>query len=245
MELANTVALVTGGGTGIGRALALALAEAGATVVVAGRRPGPLAEVVARHAAVHARAADVADPAAADALVAWVIATFGRLDLLVNNAGVQYPEEPGTPEFDPAHAAETLAVNLAAPIRLVHAALPHLRARPAAAVVNVTSALALTPKRSSPVYCASKAGLRSFTRALRYGLAGTGVRVVEVLPPLVETAMTAGRASRRALRPERVALETVAALRADHEEVLVAGAAPLSWAERLVPGIVEKVMRRR
>lgn len=245
MELRDTVALVTGGGTGIGRALALALAEAGARVVVTGRRTAPLEGIAAAHPAVQARPADLTAPGAPEALIEQVVASAGRLDILVNNAGVQYPEEPGAPDFDPAHADETLALNLAAPIHLVHAALPHLRARPAAAIVNVTSALAITPKRSSPVYCASKAGLRSFTRALRYALAGTGVRVLEVLPPLVRTAMTEGRAGRRALAPERVALETLAALRADHEEVFVAGAGPLSWAERLAPGLVSRVMRRR
>jgi uncharacterized oxidoreductase len=247
MKLDDRVALVTGGGTGIGRALALELAEAGAAaVVVCGRRRAPLEEVAAAHAAVHAHVADLAAPGAADALIAAVVGAHGRLDLLVNNAGVQYPEEVGSEAFDPAHADETLTVNLAAPIHLVHAALPHLRARPnGAAIVNVTSALAVTPKRSSPVYCASKAGLRSFTRALRYGLQGSGVRVLEVLPPLVDTPMTAGRERQRALSPERVAKEVVAALRDERTEAYVGGAGPLAWAERLAPGFVGRVMRRR
>ena len=116
--------------------------------------------------------------------------------------------------------SEEITLNLTAPLLLTEALLPRLQARPEGAVVQVTSGLALSPKASSPVYCATKAGLRSFTRALRWQLQDHGVRVIEVLPPLVATAMTEGR-GRKKMTPEDAAAEIVAGLRAGRDEIYV------------------------
>ena len=106
--------------------------------------------------------------------------------MLVNNAGVQRRVRLGDPEPWAATRQE-LAINLDAPVHLTARLLPHLLARPRAAVVNVTSGLAFVPLAGMAVYCATKAALHSYTLSLRHQLAGTGVRVVEAIPPAVDT----------------------------------------------------------
>lgn len=106
----------------------------------------------------------------------------------------------------------------------------------------MTSALALVPKRSAPVYCATKAALRSFTRSLRCQLAGTPVRVVEVLPPLVDTAMTAGR-GRGKLAPDVVARAIVRSLEGGGDEVRIGKTKWLFAAHRLSPALAGRLMR--
>jgi uncharacterized oxidoreductase len=117
---------------------------------------------------------------------------------------------------------------------------------PEAAIVNVSSILAISPKRSAPVYCATKAAVRSFTQALRYQLAEQAphIRVVEVAPPIVDTAMTTGR-GRRKLRPEQVAAEALRGIEADRVEIAVGATKAVRWIYRLSPTVVEWPLRNR
>ena len=152
----------------------------------------------------------------------------------------------GAPEGDrhePALAQE-VAVNFSSPIRLVVALLPHLLEKPAAMVVNVTSGLALAPKQSSPVYCATKAGLRSFTKALRYQAQARAphVRIVEALPPLVDTDMTRGR-GRGKMRPEACAAEIVVGMEAGRNTIYVGKAKLLRAIQGLSPFLADRLMR--
>ncbi|MEM6990093.1 MAG: SDR family NAD(P)-dependent oxidoreductase, partial [Myxococcota bacterium] len=121
-------------------------------------------------------------------------------------------------------------------------ALPELIARPRAALVQVTSGLALSPKASAPVYCATKSGLRAFTRALRWQLARTNVCVLEVLPPLVDTAMTRGR-GRGKMSPEDVAAEIVAALRRGDTEAYLGKSKLLRWLSWIAPHLAAAITR--
>lgn len=200
-----------------------------------GRAPRALPEGIAF------AAADLRDAAARRALVAEVETRLGGLDVLVNNAATQTPMDVRA-GLDLAAVEAEVALNLVAPMHLASLFLPLLRARPTAAIVNVTSALALVPKRSAPVYCATKAALRSFTQALRYQLAGTPVRVVEVLPPLVDTAMTAGR-GRGKLPPDDVARALVRGLEGGCDEVRIGKTKWLFAAHRLSPALAGRLMR--
>jgi uncharacterized oxidoreductase len=135
--------------------------------------------------------ADLSAPPGVEALVA---ALGDRpLDILVNNAGagIDHDFRKGPP--DDAVLDPGLFLNLNAPIHLITRLMPGLLARPEAMVVNVTSGLAIAPYGGGPVYCATKAGLRSYGQALRRQLRGTRVHVLEALPPLVATQMNAGR----------------------------------------------------
>jgi short-subunit dehydrogenase involved in D-alanine esterification of teichoic acids len=242
MDFAGKRVLVTGATGGIGGALALALRTAGAVVVVHGRdarRLGALAD-----AGFETVAAELDEPGAAVALVAQVLAG-GPLDVLVNNAAVQVLMDFRGDDVEGQLASldRELAVNLRAPIHLTRLFLPTLLARPAAAVVNISSGLALVPKQSSPVYCATKAALHSFSRSLRWQLDGTSVRVFEALPPVVDTEMTRGRGTGK-ISPERCAAEILRGLQRDQATHFVGRSAWLAAMARLAPDFAERIMRR-
>ena len=213
-DLAGRTALVTGGASGIGLATVTRLAELGARVALnhlPGDPAGPAAaaRLGERGLAVSAIAGNVAQPGAAEAMVAEAIAALGRLDILVNNAGT-----PGTREPIPAARLEAmtedfwqliLATNLLGPFRCTHAAAEALRAT-RGAVVNVASIAGLSSLGSSIAYGASKAGVVNLTRNLARALAPE-VRVNAVAPGHVETAWTAAWEDRRREAAERALLK--------------------------------------
>lgn len=179
------VVLVTGGGSGIGRASALAFAGEGARVVVVGRRPEALAETADRHEHITALAADIADPEQAPAVVAETVARFGALDCLVNNAAVLRPAG-SLRTLDLEGIRLQLSTNVIGPTLLASAALPHLEARQGT-IVNVSSTYGHRPAPGGPsFYAASKAALESLTRSWALELA-PGVRVNAVAPGPTET----------------------------------------------------------
>ncbi|HEX8299986.1 MAG TPA: SDR family oxidoreductase [Rubricoccaceae bacterium] len=187
MTLSDHTVLVTGGATGIGLALAARFLDAGSTVVVCGRRAEALAEAQRRHPGLHIHVADVATAAGREALAGWAIEAFPALDVLVNNAGIQNRVGVADLAADWERHREEIAINFEAPVHLTALLLPHLARQPHAAVVNVTSGLAFTPYAATPVYSATKAALHSFTVSLRAQLAATGVEVIEIVPPAVDT----------------------------------------------------------
>lgn len=184
------VALVTGSGGGIGAATARRLAADGMTVAVHSRSSREAGEALAKELGGAYFQADLADDEAAGGLVPRVLAEFGRLDVLVNNAGISWP----VPHADLAALSaqdwrRLLDVNLIAPWLLCTAALPALR-ESGGCVVNVTSHAGVRPKGSSIAYAASKAALNHVTKLLAAAL-GPDVRVNAVAPGLVDTPLTA------------------------------------------------------
>lgn len=188
--MAGETVLVTGATSGIGAGLAERFHGRGAQVVLAGRDPDRLADVAGRLPGADSVVMDVADPASVTSALAEVTRRHPRITTLVNNAGVQRlldfaaPVPPG-----PAEIAEEIATNLAGLITVTAAALPALRAAQPARVVNIGSGLGFVPLAAAPVYSATKAAVHSFSVSLRRQLAGTGVRVVEIVPPAVETGL--------------------------------------------------------
>ena len=247
-SLTGRTALVTGGTSGIGLALTHALVEAGARrVVVVGRNSARLAAVAAiRPVVVTPYRVDLAEPADVERLLGDVATAAPDLSLVVNNAGTQrltdFTREDALAVL-PALRAE-IAANLTGVVALSAGLLPLLARQPSAALVNVTSGLALAPKRSAPVYCATKAAVRSFTRALRYQCedGGLPVRVIEALPPLVDTPMTAGR-GRAKMSPERCAAEILAGVRRGATEIAVGRTRVLRLLQRVSPALAYRVMR--
>ena len=241
MNVKDKRVLVTGGRRGIGLALVELLLDHGARVTVVGRDPAGLKQLESR-LDVETLAADLSDPSAVHMLAAEVVARYSDLDILVNNAGVQ--REVNFASFPPfAGLNDEITVNLTAPITLTAALLPQLSARPQAAIVNIVSALALAPKKTTPVYCATKAGLHSFSQALRAQLVTTSVRVLEVFPPVVDTDMTAHRDVDK-VEPEDVARATIAGLESEQDEVWIGKARWLPMLARLAPALVRRILNR-
>jgi uncharacterized oxidoreductase len=185
MDIGSQTVLITGGASGIGWALAQRFVAAGSEVILCGRRAEKLAEAARQHRRIQTRVCDVARESDRVALAEWIARERPRVNVLVNNAGIQnrIAVDPGG--WSAAH--QELAINLDAPIHLSMLLAPELARRPNPAIVNVTSGLAFVALAEMPVYCASKAALHSFTMSLRRQLAQTPVQVIEIIPPAVDT----------------------------------------------------------
>ena len=232
MNTAHDTVLITGGGTGIGRAMAEALHAKGARVIIAGRRPEVLAEVCAANPGMAHAVLDVADPASIEAVAARVIADHPALNTVISNAGIMKVEDLSAGAFDAALVDETVAINLLGTIRLAAAVLPHLLKQPAATFVTVSSGLAFVPLAATPTYSATKAAIHSWTQALRTQLAGTSVKVVEWAPPAVATDLMPGHAENPNSMPlADFTAESLALFEAGHDAVLVERVKFLSGAE--------------
>ncbi len=205
-RLDGQVAIVTGGGTGIGEATAAALEREGASVAVVGRLAGPLEDFVGAlteegHAA-SAVAADVADPDAVERLVAEVTARWGRIDVLVNSAGINVPRRD-LASLSLADWDAVLRVNLTGTFLVTHAVLPIMREQRSGTVVNLSSiagyrAMALT----GPAYNAAKAGVNAFTEWINLADRRHGIRACAVCPGEVATPILSS-CGRSPLRPRR------------------------------------------
>jgi Short-chain dehydrogenase involved in D-alanine esterification of lipoteichoic acid and wall teichoic acid (D-alanine transfer protein) len=191
MKLENRTVLITGGTSGIGLELAKQLQQRGNTVIVTGRDQQKLTATKQALPGVHTFRSDVGDPHAIAALHAGVLAQFPALDTLINNAGIMRNLDLNQ-NRDLTDVTREIEINLSGPVRMVQQFLPHLKTRPNALIVNISSGLAFIPMPISPVYCATKAAIHSFTQSLRVQLEGTGVTVIELAPPGVETPLFRG-----------------------------------------------------
>jgi len=195
-DLSGRVALVTGSGRNIGRAIALALANAGAAVVVNARSSIVEAEAVAeeiRRAGGRAAVtlADVSDPKAVDTLIDAAVGAFGRLDVLVNNAAVR--KETDFANLHYAEWREIISTILDSAYLCSHAALPHLIASGAGAIVNIGGLSSFTGAAGRAHVIAAKAGLVGLTRALAHDLARYGITVNCVAPGMIDTSRASGK----------------------------------------------------
>jgi uncharacterized oxidoreductase len=236
MRVAGKAALVTGGTGGIGLEIARLLKERGAIVAVCGRDPGRLA--AARTAGFQAIEADLSTREGCDRLVEELGGV--PLDILVNNAGMGGPSDL-LEDFDLDQTDRAIFLNLNAPMRLIAGFLPALRERPEAAIVNVTSGLAIAPRAAGAVYCATKAGLRSFTQALRHQLRKTRITVIEALPPVVETRMTEQNPHKK-MSASECAAAIVKAIETGQEEAYIGATKMLRVVSELSPALARRVM---
>ncbi|SHN47304.1 SDR family NAD(P)-dependent oxidoreductase [Cryptosporangium aurantiacum] len=187
-DFKGLTAVVTGGGTGIGRATALLLAEQGANVLVAGRRKEPLAALADLRIGIHTEVADVTDGRAAERVVAAALDRWDRIDVLVNNAGA-FVSAP-LASVTGAQIDQLFRANVLGPTLMARAALPALVVR-GGAIVNVSSTYAQKAAPRAGHYAAAKAALESLTRSWALELAPQRIRVNAVAPGPTETGLLA------------------------------------------------------
>ena len=237
MQIAGKLVLVTGGTDGIGRQIALQLRDLGAEVIVTGRNAERMAR--ARSDGFEAIAADLTGPDGIEAVLRGL--AVRSIDILVNNAGMGAEHDFRVAMPDPAQDERTIWLNLHAPIRLITALMATLQTRPEAMIVNVTSGLAIAPSAGAPVYCATKAALRSYTQSLRAQLKGTSIHVLEALPPLVDPAMTTSRGGRK-LSAQACAAQIVEAMRSNADEANVGMVRILKAVNQVAPWLARRIM---
>ncbi|GAA3645203.1 SDR family oxidoreductase [Microbacterium marinilacus] len=232
MDITHDTVFIPGATSGIGLALALRLQARGATVVIGGRRQELLDSLAAQHGFGAVRI-DTADPESIREASANVIRRWPEVNAVVLMAGIMVTEDWRSPEFL-ATAERIVETNVLGPIRLIAAFVEHLQSRPDATIVTVSSGLASVPLRPTPTYNGSKAFIHMLSESLRLQFAGTSVRVTELVPPAVRTALMPGQEEApNALPLDDFADEVMAILEADPEahEVLVERVKFLRFAE--------------
>ncbi|MCU4180730.1 SDR family oxidoreductase [Bosea sp. BH3] len=232
MNISGNTILITGGGSGIGRALAEALHARGNKVIVAGRRERALDAVTEANPGMESMLLDIQDATDIARFARQAVERFPKLNVVIQNAGIMKPEKVVT--GDTAIAEETIATNLLGPIRLTAALLPHFLRQPHAAILTVSSGLAFVPLAATPTYSATKAAIHSWSASLREQLKETSVEVIEIAPPYVQTELLGPH---QAVDPAAMPLadfiaEVISILESgETEEVIVGRCKPLRFAE--------------
>lgn len=230
-QTGNTI-LITGGGTGIGRALAHRFHDLGNSVIIAGRRQEVLDQAARGRDRMHTLTLDIESASGVADFAQRLLSAHPAVNVLINNAGImRFEDASGARDLGDAEA--TITTNLLGPIRLADALVDHLKRQPGAAIVNVTSGLAFVPLLTTPTYNATKAALHSYGVALRALLKGR-VEVIELAPPAVQTGLTPGQETRPGYQPLDDFADEVMALFAQEPtppEILVKGVGFLRFAE--------------
>jgi uncharacterized oxidoreductase len=240
MKTTSNTILITGGGSGIGFEIAKLFAANGNKIIITGRNAGKLKKAADLIPGCSYIRCDVTSDSDVDNLIENLSANFGDINILVNNAGEARLHQLNNPGNGFVNAQAEILTNYLSTIRLTEKVLPLIKNNPEAAIVNVSSILALTPSRSLPTYSASKAALHSYTQVLRLSLENTNVKVFEVMPPLVDTEFSKQIPSPDKISPSQVAEEFYAGFINDIFEMQVASAKDLY---RLYTSEPEKALR--
>ena len=201
MNISGNTIFIPGSTSGIGLALALALQARGNTVIVGGRRADLLDKIAAEHPGLDTVAIDTTDPASIEAAARQVLDRHPDLNVLIATAGIMRVEDWHKPESFLASAESVLTTNVLGPVRLIAAFIEHLQTRPDATIITVSSGLAFTPLAATPSYNASKAAIHLLSESIRLQLADTSVKVVELVPPSVRTALLPGQEDNEVAMP--------------------------------------------
>ena len=239
MKLSDSIVLVTGGGSGIGLELSRQLAVRGNTIVICGRNAEKL-EAAASQFGFQAIAGDVASADDQERILAEIHAKHGRLDLLVNNAGIfnvyDFADDPDTL----AKIESEIAINAIAPLTLTYRALPLLKASKSPAVLFISSGVAYIAIPATPIYSGTKALLHHCSQTLREQLRPHGIAVFEALPPVVDTDMAKVMTSNafKKMAPTDLVNAIVAGLLKDKHEMVIGQSKQMKFMSRLAPEFI-------
>lgn len=249
MKLEGNTILITGGASGIGLELVRQLSKFNNTIIVTGRNAEKLAKAKKEFPKITTIASDVSRPADIEALYAQVTREFPKLNVLINNAGVMRTINFHKAEGSLEDLTQEIDINLKGPVRMCRQFLPHLKTQAEAAIVNVTSGLAFVPLPISPVYCATKAALHSFTQSLRVQLKNTKVKVFELAPPATKTELLGDFESQdmkgvSIMSVEAMVADAVAGFAADKLEIRPGQSNQLKFMSRVAPEFILKQMSK-
>lgn len=225
MNLINNTVLISGGSAGIGFEIAKLLTEKGNHVIITGRDQARLDAAAAKLNNATAVLFDVTKEEEVDQLISRLKVEFPNLNILINNAGYAYYYDILTEQRVWEKAAEEMETNYFSLIRLTEKLLPQLRAQESAALVNVSSILALAPGLRIPTYSVSKAAVHSYTQVIRLALKETSVKVFELMPPLVNTDFSKAIGGENGISPVQVAEDLINAFENDTYEIHVGATA--------------------
>lgn len=220
MKLTNNTIFITGGTSGIGRAMAEKFHQLGNQVIISGRRKALLDSVNAANPGMDSVVLDVTDAASITAAAQSVLARYPALNVVINNAGIMPFDNAGGVQDDEM-AVTLLNTNLLGPVRVSSAFLEHLKTQPDAVLINNSSILAYIPLATNALYSATKAAIHSYTLSQRFLLRDTGVKVIEISPPWVDTDLIYKSGDERAMPLDDFIRETFDKLATDTIEAIV------------------------
>lgn len=226
MKTSGNTIFITGGTSGIGRGIAEAFHRLGNQVIISGRRKALLDEVTRANPGMASVELDIQDPQQIKAVAAQLVKDFPTLNVLFNNAGIM-PFDDAAGAIDDETALATVTTNLLGPVRMTSALLPHLKAQRDAVVIYNSSVLAFVPLAGTAVYSATKAAVHSYALSQRFTLQGSGVRVVEISPPWVDTDLIYKSGDPRAMPLPDFIAATMQGLAQGRDEVYVEVLQPL------------------
>ncbi len=241
MILSNNKILITGGNKGIGLALAKKFLTLNNKVIITGRNKTDLSNVKKQFPEVFTFQCDLANMEDLDKLSLYIDNEHSDLNILINNAGIQYNYHFSEEKQFLSKIDYETKVNFLAPIKLTVLLLPILNLNTNSAVVNVSSALGIVPKKDASVYSANKAGVHSFSQSLRKQL--TSTKVFEILPSLVDTAMTKGRGKGK-ISPEKLVDEFMVSFKKNKYEVNIGKVKLLRFLHRISPKLADKIINK-
>lgn len=237
----NTI-LITGGSSGIGLALAKRFLILKNKVIITGRDLTKLEQIKAEFPEIVIFKGDLTVKNSLDELVMLIEQHHSDINILINNAAVQYnynfiDEQDLTYKID-----YEILTNITAPVKLTGLLIPLLLKHKNSAVINVSSGLFISPKKSASVYCATKSAIHSFSKTLRYQLEETSTKVFEIIPALINTPMTEGRGKSK-ITPEQLVDEFIQNFRADKFESYIGKTKLLKFIHRLSPKLADRIMK--
>lgn len=239
MRLQGNKILITGATSGIGEALLNKFLSYDNHIIAVGRNEDKLKELAKQDERIIPYTCDITKYNDLDNLVMFVGQKHPETNILINSAGIQYNYHFNQELQLLGKIEQEINTNLVAPIKLTALLIPTLNNNDNAAIVNISSGLALVPKMQAPVYCGTKAGVHIFSKSLRYQL--KDVKVFEILPPVVDTQMTKNRTSRK-ISTQQLADEFISAFRKNKYEVSIGKVKLLRIINRISPAIADMIM---
>lgn len=236
------IVVITGGAIGLGLELTRLYASRGHHVIVCGRTDSALNAISEEFPNIACFALDLSNPSGRRKFVDGIHDLHRNVDILIHNAAVQFSSDFSEGAAVPERIAAEIAINLHAPIELTTELMPLIRKAPEGQIAFLSSALGRVPKKSAPVYCATKAGLSTFARSLRYQLEGSSVSVTDVVPDLIRTRMAAGRDD-KALHPADAAHVIVRGLERGLAEIRLGRVPKLYALHRVLPSVAYRILK--
>ncbi|NBP68295.1 MAG: SDR family NAD(P)-dependent oxidoreductase, partial [Cytophagia bacterium] len=216
--------------------------EGGNKIIVAARDIEKLNSLKKQFTAIDIVECDLTKQSDIDGLVVFVEQHHPDLNMLFNNAAIQYNYQFLTEQNLVNKIDYEVSANLGATVKLCGLLLPTLLKNANAAIVNVSSGLAISPKKSAPVYCCTKSAIHHFTKAFRYQLEEENIKVFEILPPIVDTPMTTGR-GRNKITPEQLVEEFMNDFKNDKFESYIGKSKLLKFIHRISPALADRIMK--
>ena len=220
MKLTDNTILITGGGSGIGKALAQQMHSLGNQVIIAGRRKDRLTDTIQANPGMDSIELDIAKRDSILTAAGHLLHTYPKLNVVIHCAGIMQIDNAST-DIDDELIASTIQTNLVGTLRLNGALIEHLKRQESATVVIVSSVLGFVPMAMTAVYSATKAALHSYAQSLRFKLRNSPVRVLEIIPPWVRTELLNSSEEPRAMPLDEFIAGTMLALSTSVEEIMV------------------------